>query len=82
MNDFMKLVTGLSGISQNPLFKKSLVDIENPKKTSDDEIAKLKTAFFNINKQLKEVKKNKSYLLVQDDGLFYWIPEKVFHVDL
>jgi hypothetical protein len=80
-NEFMKLVTGLSNISNNPLFNRSLADLNNVKKTSDEDISKLKSTFFNIDKKLKEVKKDKTAILDQDDETFYWIPETVFHVE-
>ncbi len=81
LNDFMKLVTGLSGISTNPLFKRSLEDIQNEKKTSAEELAKLKNSFALINSRLKKVKGNKNLRLEQGDESYYWIPESVFHID-
>ena len=81
LNDFMKLVTGLSGISTNPLFKRSLEDIQNEKKTSAEELAKLKNSFALINSRLKKVKSNKNLRLEQGDESYYWIPESVFHID-
>jgi hypothetical protein len=81
LNDFMRLVTGLSGISRNPLFKRSLEDIQNDKKTNADDLQKLKSGFNTINKNLKKIKGDKNYRLEQDNETFYWIPESVFHFD-
>ena len=79
LNDFMKLVTGLVGISRNPLFNRSLEDIQNEKKTNADDLQILKNGFNNIYKNLKRIKGDKNYRLEQDNETFYWIPENVFH---
>lgn len=78
LEDFMKLVTGLSGLSNNPLFKKSLSDIKNEKKTTQQEIESLKSSFYAIHKKLLDIKKNKLFKIEQEEGTFYWVPETAF----
>lgn len=82
VEDFMKLVTGLTAISNNPLFKKSLAEIKNPKKTTQQEIESLKSAFYAIAKKLKEIKKNKIFRIEQEEDTFFWVPENAFQVQL
>lgn len=80
LNDFMKLVTSLPPTG-NKLFARRLEDLKNEKKTTLADLEQLKTAFYNINKRLKEIKKLKSARMEQEDDTFYWVPENVFHVD-
>jgi hypothetical protein len=78
-NEFMKLVTSLPP-NNNPLFKKSLNDLNNPKKTSDDDIDKLKKVFITMGNGLKKLKKLPIYKMEQDDETFYWVPEVTFQI--
>ncbi len=80
LNYFMSLVTSLPK-TNNKLFNRTLADLKNIKKTPDEVIQKLKDNFYRINKRLKDLEKNKEYILEQDDETFYWVPETVFHID-
>ncbi len=78
-NDFLKLITSLPP-NNNPLFKKTINDLEDSKKTSDEDIEKLKKVFINMGLELKKLSKNPMYKMDQDDETFYWVPENIFHI--
>ncbi len=80
-DDFMSLVTSLPP-NNNPLLKKSLKELEDPKKTKDDYIEKLKKNFVKMSESLKQLKRDPRYRMEQDDETFYWVPEKTFHIDI
>jgi cell division protein FtsB len=77
----MSLVTSLPP-NNNPLLKKSLKELEDPKKTKDDYIEKLKKNFVKMSESLKQLKRDPRYRMEQDDETFYWVPEKTFHIEI
>lgn len=78
-NDFLKLITSLPP-NNNPLFKKTINDLNDYKKTSDEEIDKLKKVFINMGLDLKRISSNPLNKIEQDDETFYWVPEKIFQI--
>jgi hypothetical protein len=78
-DDIFKLITSLPK-TNNDLFKISLKDLRDVKKTPDEDIRKLSQDFNNISRSLKEVRKNKIYHYDTDDETFFWVPESVFRL--
>lgn len=62
----------------NPLFKKTLKEMKDPKKTPDAMISQIKSQFSQINMRLTKIRKNEMYKMSGDDDDFYWVPEKTF----
>lgn len=81
LDDFMKIVTGLSMISNNPIWKYNLNDLKNAKKISSAEIEKLKNIFYSIHKRVKGIGTNLNYRIIQDDMEYMWVPEFAFQTE-
>jgi hypothetical protein len=77
---FMSLITSLPPTG-NKLFARKLNDLKDPKKTTDDELYKLKNIFSNITTRLKKIYKDPLSRMEQEEDDFYWVPESTFHID-
>lgn len=78
-DDIFKLITSLPK-TNNKLFQISIKNLEDVKKTSEDDIRVLSQDFNNIARELQKVKKSKIYHYDTDDETFYWVPENIFKI--
>ena len=75
----MALITTLPP-NNNKLFDIKLEDLKDVKKCPDEKIEKLVRAFDSMGKKLKILASSPLNKIEQDNSVFYWVPENVFHL--
>lgn len=79
LKEFMALITTLPP-NNNKLFDIKLEDLKDVKKCPDEKIEKLVRAFDSMGKKLKILASSPLNKIEQDNSVFYWVPENVFHL--